>query len=150
MNNWDGIGRVTKKIECTYTAKTHLAVARFTLAIDRDGKEKVTDFIPCEVLGKQAETMASNVDKGEKIAVYGALHSDSYKNKAGDMVYTLGVYVRRFEFIESKAYKDAKRQELEHAHENAEISTESTTENTVNEQQEIPDGYEAVDEDVPF
>ena len=58
MNSVVLIGRLTRDPELRYTAGTQMAVATFTLAIDRPvraGGEKQTDFPRVTVFGKQAE-----------------------------------------------------------------------------------------------
>lgn len=150
MNEYIGVGRVTRDIKCTYTAN-NIPVARFTLAIDRIKQEGKADFIPVEVWNKQAEIMEKHVKKGEKILVTGSLKSGSYEDRNGNTVYTLVVNLNRFEFLEPKAFKDAKTQE--HAQENQAISSESTNNNTnehIEHQEELPDGYQYVDDDMPF
>ena len=58
MNNVVLIGRLTRDPDVRYAAATQLAVARFTLAIDRvvaAGKERQTDFPSVVAFGKTAE-----------------------------------------------------------------------------------------------
>ena len=43
MNLFMGIGRITKKPELRYTT-TNLAIAKFTLAINRDTKNKQGEY----------------------------------------------------------------------------------------------------------
>lgn len=151
MNDWKGIGHVTRDIKCSYTNTTRKAFARFTLAIDRIGKNAGADFIPCLIWDKQAELMAKSVKQGELIAVDGRIQSGSYQNNNGDTVYTLEVVVNRFEYLIPKKVKEAL--ENEHAHQNRVNSTASTGEHEQeNSEHEpvVPDGFEAVDEEVPF
>ena len=58
MNSVILIGRLTRDPELRYTSGTQMAVATFTVAIDRPvraGAEKQTDFPRVTVFGKQAE-----------------------------------------------------------------------------------------------
>ena len=57
MNNVNLIGRLTRDPEVRYT-QNDMAVARFSLAIDRPAKdgEKKADFPNIVVFGKQADT----------------------------------------------------------------------------------------------
>ena len=156
MNCVDLIGRVTREIKCAYTAQTQKAVAHFILAVKRERSEDATDFIPCEIWDKQAENMERMVQKGELIAVHGSLRSGSYTAKNGDTVYTLNLHVQRFEFLETKASKQAKQQE--HAQINQAKSTASTDTNSQmnnmstadKDGEQLPDGYEYVSEEEPF
>ena len=72
------IGRLTKDPELRYTP-SGVAVAKFTLAVDRNFKnqqgEKETDFINIVVWQKQAENVANYLLKGKLAAVEGACKS---------------------------------------------------------------------------
>ncbi len=105
MNNWSGIGRLTRDPEMRYTSGSEpLAITRFTIAIDRpkDG----TDFIRCFAFGRQAEVMANHFHKGEKVGLVGRLQSNTYKDKDGNNKYSLEVKVEGFDFCEPKAKKE--------------------------------------------
>lgn len=89
-----------------------MAVARFTVAIDRpprDGK-KEADFPNVVVFGKQAENCGKYTAKGKLIGVEGRIQTGSYTNKNGDKVYTTDVVANRVEFIEW-ANKDAEEKQ---------------------------------------
>ncbi len=81
-------------------------VARFTLAVNRDFKNKegeyTADFIPCATFGKIAELMEQYVSKGHQIAVEGRLENNNYTNDKGEMVYGLAVNVNQIQFLESR------------------------------------------------
>lgn len=103
MNNVILIGRLTRDPEVRYTANTQMAVATFTIAIDRPvraGGEKQTDFPKITVFGKQAENCEKYLPKGKKVAVQGRLQTGSYKNSQGQTVYTTDVIAERIEFLE--------------------------------------------------
>ena len=106
MNSVELIGRLTKDPEIRYTAESQLAVATFTLAIDRpkkkDQEKADADFPRVTVFGKQAGNVEKYVGKGNLIAVEGAIRTGSYKNKNGDTVYTTDVVASRVEFLEFK------------------------------------------------
>lgn len=151
MNDWKGIGRVTRAIKCQYT-QNQTVYARFTLAIDKRKKENGANFIPCVVWGKNAQTMEKYIQKGEKIAVQGSIETGSFTAKDGSTVYTTEVWVNDFEFLIPKSMKDAKTGE--HAQSNVEKPTASTNEHEQKppeeHQEQMPDGWEYIDEDVPF
>lgn len=108
MNSVVLIGRLVKDPDVRYTAGTQMAVANFTIAIDRYVKngEKQTDFPRITVFGKQAENCEKFTAKGRLIAVQGRIQTGSYKNKAGDTVYTTDVVADRVEFLEWKKRDD--------------------------------------------
>src|SRR5699024_5669144 len=92
MNNFTGLGRLTKDIELAYTP-TGTAVGKSSIAINRPFKNKETgeydaDFINIEAFGKTAEVMANHLAKGNRVGVEGRIQSGSYTNKDGIKVYT--------------------------------------------------------------
>lgn len=100
MNNWTGIGRLTKEVEMRYISDSQMAVARFTMAIDDGyGDKKKTNFIPVTVFGKQAEACEKYLAKGRMVAVEGKIQTGSYE-KDGTKVYTTDVIAARVEFID--------------------------------------------------
>ena len=79
------IGRLTRDPELRYTPNG-LAVARFTLAVDRrqsKDRERETDFIDIVVFQKQAEICANYIGKGRLVAVEGRLQIRSYDDSQG-------------------------------------------------------------------
>ena len=107
MNNVQIIGRLTKDVDIRYvnTANGQMAIARFTIAIDRAPKpdgSKDADFISCQAWGKRAETIQQHFGKGSRIAVTGSIRTGSYQNQQGATVYTTDVEVNGFDFLDSK------------------------------------------------
>ena len=105
MNNWTGIGRLTKDVELRRTASGK-AVASFTLAVNKDYKNEQggydADFIDCVAFEQKAETISKYVHKGDKFAVVGQLATRSYETKEGKKVKVTEVKVNGFDFLESK------------------------------------------------
>ena len=99
-------GRLTKDPEVRYTTGTQMAVAVFTLAIDRgkdkNGEDRGADFIPIKVFGKQAENCERYLAKGCRVAVQGKIQTGSYEDKNGQKVFTTDVIAQRVEFIDFK------------------------------------------------
>ena len=103
MNHVILIGRLTKDPEVRVTQGNEpLTVARYTLAVDRRGKDKGTDFLNCVAFGARADFAEKYLHKGMKIAVEGSIQTGSYTNKNGDKVYTTDIIVNSHEFVESK------------------------------------------------
>lgn len=100
MNIFIGMGRLTKDVDIKQAAET--TVARYTLAIDRFGKDKGADFIPCVCFGKNADFAEKYLKKGMKIVVEGRIQTGSYTNKDGNKVYTTDVIVNAHHFCEGK------------------------------------------------
>lgn len=113
MNSVQLIGRATRDPEVRYTSGSQMAVATFTLAIDRpvrSGEERKTDFPRVVVFGKQAETCEKYLKKGRKVAVEGRIQTGSYDGKNGEKVYTTDIVASRVEFLE---WGDAKKDEYD-------------------------------------
>ena len=102
MNRVTLIGRATKDPSISYAQNGGMTIARYTLAVDRRGKDQQADFISCVAFGKSAEFAEKYLKKGTKIAVNGRLQTGSYKNKDGQTVYTTDIVVEEHEFVESK------------------------------------------------
>lgn len=120
MNSCVLIGRVTKDIDLRFIPSSGMAVAKFTLAVDREmsrekkeeaaaqGKQAV-DFINITVFGKSAENCANYLAKGRQAAVHGRINTGSYTTQTGEKRYTTDVIADRVEFIGSSG--QAKPQE---------------------------------------
>jgi single-strand DNA-binding protein len=97
------IGRVANDIEVKDAGASK--VGRFSLAVrrkyQRDGKA-VTDFVPCEVWGKLAETMGQHVGKGQMIYIEGELENDAFTDKEGKRRDKWVIKVSSFEFAGPK------------------------------------------------
>ena len=108
MNKVILMGRLTKDPEVRYSqGETPMAVARYTLAVDRrqarnNGNEQTADFINCVAFGRACEFAERYFRKGTKIAITGRIQTGSYTNKDGVRVYTTDIVVEEQEFAESK------------------------------------------------
>ena len=142
MNKVILMGRVTKDPDVKYSqGSTPLAVARFSLAVDRKFKKEgdaAADFIPCITFGKTAEFVEKHVIKGTKLAVTGRIQTGSYTNKDGQKVYTTDVMVEELEFAESKKTAESNGHNTNNTQKSA-----GNTDGFMN----IPDG---IDEQLPF
>lgn len=97
------IGRLTKNPDLRHT-QSGIAVARFTLAVDRGFKnqqgEKQADFIPITVWRGQAENCAKYLVKGRLVAVAGRIQTGSYETPDGQRRYTTEVVADEVRFLE--------------------------------------------------
>lgn len=100
MNKVVLTGRFTKDPEIKYSGET--SIAKFTLAVNRKGKDKGADFISCVAFGKTSEFIEKYFSKGMKADVSGRIQTGSYDHKDGYKVYTTDVVVEDIEFGESK------------------------------------------------
>lgn len=98
-------GRLTKDVEIknTKAGGKDMTVGNFTLAVDDGyGDNKHTNFFPCSVFGKQAETMEKWVKKGTKVVLNCKPRQSSYKDKNGNNYSTINFIVQSFEFANGK------------------------------------------------
>lgn len=98
-------GRLVRDPDVRYTANDNMAVARFTLAVDKNYKKSNDDkanFINCVAFGKTAEVVEKHCMKGIKLMITGEWTTGSYKNKDGNTVYTNDCNVSKLEFAESR------------------------------------------------
>ena len=109
MNNVVLMGRLTRDPELRKAGET--SVTNFTLAVDRDRKnkdgERETDFIRVTVFGKQAETVCKWLSKGKRTMVQGRIQTGSYTDKDGNNRYTTDVIANRVQFIDFAAQDEA-------------------------------------------
>lgn len=159
MNSVVLIGRLTRDPEVRYTASTQMAVATFTIAIDRPvraGGEKQTDFPRITVFGKQAENCERFLAKGRLVGVQGRLQTGSYQNKDGITVYTTDVVADRVEFLEwgdrqgGQSQASSGGQRYQAPPQNRQGAVPPQEEQMHMNQAAPPPDFQAVDEDVPF
>uniref|UniRef100_UPI00402A6CC9 single-stranded DNA-binding protein n=1 Tax=[Ruminococcus] torques TaxID=33039 RepID=UPI00402A6CC9 len=136
MNNVVLIGRLTRDPEVRYISDSQMAVARFSLAInrgkDKNGNDKGADFPNIVVFGKRAENCERFLVKGSPVGIHGRIQTGKYTNKNGDTVYTTEVVANNVEFLGySKDGENGKEK--------------------ADRQEEIPEGFQALDdEECPF
>jgi single-strand DNA-binding protein len=107
MNKVILMGRLARDPEVRYSqGATPLAVARFTLAVNRRFKregEPDADFIGCVAFGKQGEFVERFFKKGQMVSVVGRLQVRSWDDKDGSKRWSTDVVVEETYFAESKA-----------------------------------------------
>lgn len=108
MNSVQLVGRLTVEPELRYVGED-TAVSSFTIAVDKFVKgEKQADFIRCKVWGKQAESLAEFMGKGDRIGLVGSIETGSYDDSEGNKRYTTEVRADRVEFLTSKKTEETK------------------------------------------
>ncbi len=111
MNSVVLIGRLARDPELRFVPGSGMAVANFTMAIDkgltREKKQEfesqgkpTADFVRIVVWGKQAENCSQYLAKGKLVAIQGSIQTGSYKTPAGETRYTTEVLANRVEFLE--------------------------------------------------
>lgn len=105
LNHIVVMGRITKDIELRRTG-TDVAVASFTVAVDRDFRggsgERETDFVDCVAWRGTAEFVDRNFSKGKMIVVSGRLQIRSWMDKDGNKRRTAEIVADNVYFGEPK------------------------------------------------
>ena len=106
LNHITIMGRLTRDPELRRTG-SGIAVARFTVAVDRDfggrdGGEKETDFIDCVAWRQTGEFVSKYFTKGRMIVVSGRLQIRSWTDKDGNKRRTAEVVADNCYFGDSK------------------------------------------------
>ena len=106
-------GRLTKDPVVTQTTGAEpMAIARFTLAVDRRFKKDEADFISCVAFKKTAEFCEQYIKKGTKVMVTGHWQTGSYTStRTGEKVYTNDCVIESIEFAESKKSESGESKE---------------------------------------
>lgn len=105
MNKVILMGRLTRDPEVRYGGASNMAIARFSIAVDRRFKrdgEPTADFFNCTAFGKTGEFVEKYLHKGTKIVLDGEIRNDNYTNKNGEKVYGFQIVANNIEFAESK------------------------------------------------
>ena len=114
INNVVLVGRMTKEAELRYTP-SNIAVATFTLAVNRDFKgengEREADFINVVLWRQAAENLANWTKKGSLVGVTGRIQTRNYDNQQGQRVYVTEVVADRFQLLESKGDNQGQTQQ---------------------------------------
>lgn len=109
LNHITIMGRMTKDPELRRTG-TNVAVTSFTVAVDRDFKEKngekETDFIECVAWRNTAEFVEKYFRKGSMAVVSGRLQIRSWTDKEGNKRKTAEVVADNVYFGDSKTSND--------------------------------------------
>ena len=142
MNKVVLMGRLTRDPDVRYTRGGRaMAVANYTLAVDRRGKrsqegEANADFIQCTAFDKAGEFAEKYFRQGMRVLISGRIQTGSYTDRDGRKVYTTQVIIEEQEFADSKGAGGEKGQKSQQANVDADGFMN------------IPDGVE--DEGLPF
>lgn len=105
LNHITIMGRFTRDPELRRTG-SNIAVASFTLAVDRDQKpkdsERETDFIDCVAWRNTGEFVSKYFSKGRMAVVDGRLQIRSWTDKEGNKRRTAEVVAESVYFADSK------------------------------------------------
>lgn len=99
------MGRMTAQPELK-TTPSGVAVTSFTVAVDRPGKEKVTDFINIVAWRNSAEFVCRYFSKGDPITVEGRIQVRSYTTQDGQKRNVVEVVADQVGFVLASAKKE--------------------------------------------
>jgi len=102
MNKTILLGRVVRDPELRYTKENGVAVANFSIAVNRrfvKGQEQETDFFKVVAWGGTGEFVAKHFTQGQPICIEGRLHQRKWTDKStGEPRYTVEVIAESVNF----------------------------------------------------
>lgn len=104
------MGRLVRDPELRHT-QSDTSVCSFTLAVDRDGKDKGVDFIDCTAWRNTADFVSKYFSKGRMAIVDGRLQFREWTDKEGNKRRTAEVVASSVYFGDSK--REERREEEE-------------------------------------
>ena len=107
MNKITLIGNLTNEPEKRAT-HNGTSVTSFTIAVNRRGQDKQTDFFRINAWRGLADTCAKFLSKGRKVAVVGELQARTYEAKDGKTKVSLDVQADEVEFLSPAEQKQEK------------------------------------------
>lgn len=107
MNKITLIGNLTNEPEKRATPNG-TSVTSFTIAVNRRGQDKQTDFFRINAWRGLADTCAKFLAKGRKVAVVGELQARIYEAKDGKTKVSLDVQADEVEFLSPAEQKQEK------------------------------------------
>ena len=161
MNSVVLIGRLARDPELSYTPNTQTAVCHFTLAVSRprrNGEDQGADFLRVTVFGRQAENCDRFLAKGRQCAVHGRIETGSYKNREGVTVNTVDIIADNVEFLgggsgEGRRDTFASRDTFtgrEPVFGSEPQDTGFSTAGPLDGFDDMPDTFQAAEDDIPF
>lgn len=95
-------GRLTADVELKQTPNG-VPVCTFTIAVNRKGNQKETDFINCVAWRNTAEFISKYFGKGSSICVIGSIQNRSWEDQNKQKRYITEVIVDEANFVDSKS-----------------------------------------------
>lgn len=146
MNKCLFYGRVSSDID--FRVNGEHQSARFSIAVNRAGKEKKTDFLRMVAFGKQAELINNSFKKGNRIVIDTmAVKPEKYTDQNGNTRYPdTEFWVNAFDFVETRAEQGQTTLPTPQAPQQVSAPTQAP--------QSVPDDFmsvpEGIDEELPF
>ena len=105
------MGNLTADPELIHTAGGH-TICKVRMAVNRKYKTKdgdlneETTYVDADFFGRQAETIAQYLTKGNPIHIEGRLRQDNWEDKEGNKRSKLVIVGESFQFVDSGATKN--------------------------------------------
>ena len=110
MNKCHFFGRLVKDVDILYNDKTQKAIARFSIAVNREYKNKDgkydADFFNCVAFDKRGEIIGNHFNKGSRICVWGAMRQEHWQDKEGNKHTGYSLMVEGFDFVDAAPAKN--------------------------------------------
>ena len=106
LNHVTIMGRLTNDVELR-RINSGKAVASFTIACDKPGKDNGASFIPCVAWEKTGEFINQYFSKGSAIALEGRIESRQYETRDGQKRTVLELVVSQAHFCGKKENNSA-------------------------------------------
>jgi len=146
------LGNTGRDVELRYTPQgtpvANFSIASNTVRNTAQGKQKKTDWYNVSAFGKQGETLAKYVSKGDQILVRGKLTFNPWLDREGQPRVSADVTLQDFEFVGGNAAKTAQEaaEETIPAQENSQVMTsEEVTADDAEERAEMLAAVHAMD-----
>jgi single-strand DNA-binding protein len=101
MNKVLLLGRLVADPETRYT-QNNIAMTRFKLAVNRQGKDAGADFFQITAWRQTAEFVQKYFTKGQQVLIEGYLRNNSYTDKDGNKRYSDDIHASQVYFADSK------------------------------------------------
>lgn len=103
MNSCSFVGRISSDID--YRVNGDKGVARFSIAVNRRGKDRKADFLRMVAFNKTAEVINNYFHKGSRIGIEcSAVKPDKYTNQNGQTIYPdIEFWINNIDFIDTKS-----------------------------------------------
>ena len=143
MNTFIIHGRLVRDPEYTRSPQEESKDrTKFTVAVDRRYGDE-SDYFDCIVFGRRAAVINKWFSKGSEIMVSGEMQTRSYDDKNGVRRKAYTVMLSDFDFCGSKSDSNGSTPQQTAPKQSAQAQTPT-------EPEPVPDGFEEIDEDIPF
>jgi len=179
LNRWEGIGNLGKDPETRYTTGANpTAVCRFSIAVDHGyGERKKTVWMNVVTYGKQAENCSKFLQKGKKVYVSGELDIRDYERQDGSRGIIVETTAKTVEFLSNQeqvernqaaygvpqqgfgqqnfgqpqpAWSNPQWTAPQQTQAQQNMTYQQYQEQKAQEQMQIPEGFAALQEEIPF